>query len=363
MTGSAPAVGVADRPGTADAVTDVATAPGPSTAPRGVRRWGLALALIALLAACAASVGIGSRTVPPAQIWQALTDPSVSTIAAEAVRSRVPRTVLGLLVGASLAVSGALMQGITRNPLADPGILGVNAGAAAFVVIGMAYIGLNSAGQYIWLAVAGAALAAAAVWAVGSGGRGRPSPLRLALAGAVMAAVLTSITQAVLLPRAEMLQSFRTWQAGGIEGARFDQMTGVLPFFLVGAVLAVFSGRALNSLALGDEMASGLGLSVGRTRLLVACAAVLLAAASTALAGPIGFVGLIVPHAVRAVVGADNRWVLAWSVVVGPLLLLVADVVGRVVTRPTDIQVGIVMAIIGAPVFIVLVRNRKFAEL
>ncbi|AXE37922.1 FecCD family ABC transporter permease [Acidipropionibacterium virtanenii] len=336
---------------------------GSTGTPGRVRRWGLVLAVLALLAACAASVGIGSRTVAPAQIWQALTDPSVSTIAAEAVRSRIPRTVLGLLVGSSLAVSGALMQGITRNPLADPGILGVNAGAAAFIVIGMAYIGLDSASQYIWLAVAGAALAAAAVWAVGSGGRGRPTPLRLALAGAVLAAVLTSITQAVLLPRAQLLQSFRTWQAGGIEGARFDQMTGVLPFFLVGAVLVILSGRALNSLALGDELARGLGVNVGRTRLLVASAAVLLAAASTALAGPIGFVGLIVPHAVRALVGADNRWVLAWSVIVGPLLLLLADVVGRIVTRPTDIQVGIVMAVVGAPVFIALVRNRRFAEL
>ncbi|WP_236082127.1 FecCD family ABC transporter permease [Acidipropionibacterium jensenii] len=337
-----------------------------STVPVGRRRarlWGLAVALVALVLACAASVAVGSRSVPPGQVWSALTDPSVHAFAAEAVRTRVPRTVLGLLVGAALAVSGALMQTITRNPLADPGILGVNAGAAALIVIGMAYIGLDTPGQYIWASILGASGAAAAVWGIGSGGRGRPSPLRLALAGAVMAAVLTSVTQAVLLPRAELLQTFRSWQAGGIDGARFDQIVEVLPFFVVGAGLAAFSGRALNSLALGDEMAAGLGVRVGRVRLLVAAASVLLAAASTALAGPIGFVGLIVPHAVRAIVGADNRWVLAWSVVVGPLLLLLADVLGRIITRPTDVQVGIVMAIIGAPVFIALVRSRRMGEL
>ncbi|MDN5977929.1 MAG: iron ABC transporter permease [Acidipropionibacterium jensenii] len=337
-----------------------------STVPVGRRRarlWGLAVALVALVLACAASVAVGSRSVPLGQVWSALTDPSVHTFAAEAVRTRVPRTVLGLLVGAALAVSGALMQAITRNPLADPGILGVNAGAAALIVIGMAYIGLHPPGQYIWASILGASGAAAAVWGIGSGGRGRPSPLRLALAGAVMAAVLTSVTQAVLLPRAELLQTFRSWQAGGIDSARFDQIVEVLPFFVVGAGLAAFSGRALNSLALGDEMAAGLGVRVGRVRLLVAAASVLLAAASTALAGPIGFVGLIVPHAVRAIVGADNRWVLAWSVVVGPLLLLLADVLGRIITRPTDVQVGIVMAIIGAPVFIALVRSRRMGEL
>jgi iron complex transport system permease protein len=325
--------------------------------------WGLAAVLAALIAACAASVAVGTRAVPLDQVWTALTDPSVHTFAAAAVRTRVPRTVLGLLVGAALAVSGALLQGVTRNPLADPGILGVNAGAAVFIVVGMAYIGLDSPGEYIWLAVLGAGLAAAAVWAIGSGGRGRPTPLRLALAGAVLAAVLTSVTQAVLLPRAELLQTFRFWEAGGIDGARFDQIAQVLPFFIAGAAMAAFSGRALNSLALGDELAAGLGLRVGLVRLLIAASAVLLAAASTALAGPIAFVGLIVPHAVRTIVGADYRWVLAWCVLVGPLLLLVADVVGRIITRPTEVQVGIVMAIIGAPVFIALVRGRRMGEL
>ncbi len=353
-------------------MTSAAVRPRPgSTAPPGAvsatrrrtRRWGLGVALLALVGACAASVAVGSRSVPLGQVWTALTDPSVHTFAAEAVRTRVPRTLLGVLVGAALAVSGALMQGVTRNPLADPGILGINAGAAVMIVVGMAYIGLSFPGQYIWLSVLGASLTAAAVWTIGSGGRGRPTPLRLALAGAVMAAVLTGITQAVLLPRAELLQTFRSWQAGGIDGARFDQILQVLPFLALGAVMAAFSGRALNTLALGDEMAAGLGVRVGRVRLLIAISAVLLAAASTALAGPIGFVGLIVPHAVRAVVGADNRWVLTWCVLVGPVLLLIADVVGRVISRPTDVQVGIVTAIIGAPVFIALVRSRRMGEL
>lgn len=334
--------------------------------PAGVRRarwWGLGLAAAALIVVCAVSIAVGSRSVPLSQVWGALADPSTNTIAADAVRTRIPRTVLGLLVGAALAVSGALMQGITRNPLADPGILGVNAGAAVLIVVGMAYIGLTSAGQYIWLSMLGAGLAAAAVWIVGSGGRGRPTPLRLALAGAVLAAVLTSVTQALLLPHAELLQTFRMWQTGGIDGARFDQILPVLPFFAVGGVLAAFAGRGLNLLALGDDLAAGLGAHVGRTRLLIAVAAVLLAAASTALAGPIGFVGLIVPHAVRAIVGADYRWILTWCVVVGPLLLLVADIIGRVVTPPTEVQAGIIMAVVGAPVFIALVRTRRLGEL
>ncbi len=326
------------------------------------RWWGLGIATVALVGACALSVAVGSRSVPLNEVWQALTDPGVHTIAAEAVRTRVPRTVLGLIVGASLAVSGALMQALTRNPLADPGVLGINAGAAAAIVIGMATMGLTSAGQYIWLAMLGAGVAAATVWMVGGGGRGRPTPLHLALAGAVLAAVLTSLTQAVLLPRADLLQTFRTWQAGGIDGARFDQIESVLVFVLIGAVMAALSARPLNSLALGDELATGIGVHVGRTRLLVACAAVLLAASSTALAGPIGFVGLIVPHAVRSVVGSDHRWILAWCVVVGPLLVLVADVIGRILTRPSDIQVGILTAIIGAPVFIALLRTRRLGE-
>lgn len=327
------------------------------------RAWGLAVAGLMLAAACVLSVAVGSLSVPPGQVWQALSDPSVHTIAAEAVRSRVPRTVLGLLVGAALACSGAIMQGLTRNPLADPGILGINAGAAVAIVIAMAYIGLTSAAQYIWFALAGAGLAAGAVWAIGTGGRGHATPLRLALAGAVLAAVLTSFTQALLLPHAQLLQSFRSWQAGGIDGARFTQIEQVLPFFVIGAAMAACSGPTLNALALGDEIATGLGTHVGRARLFLAVAAVLLAATSTALAGPIGFVGLIVPHAVRAMVGADYRWVLAWCVVVGPLLLLVADVVGRVITRPADVQVGILTAIIGAPVFIGLLRTRRLGEL
>lgn len=327
------------------------------------RWWGLAALGAGLLLACTASVAVGSRTVPLAEVWQALTDPSVHTFSAEAVRSRVPRTLLGLVAGASLAVSGALLQALTRNPLADPGILGVNSGAAVMVVIGMAWFGLTSATQYVWLALAGAAGAAALVWGVGTGWGRSSSPLRLALSGAVLTAVLTGIIQAVLLPRADLLQVFRTWQAGGIDSAATPQVLGVLPLILLGGVGAALSGRALNALALGDELATGLGTRVGLVRLLVGGSAVTLAGATTALTGPIGFVGLVVPHGVRAVVGPDNRWVIAWSLAAGPLLLLLADVVGRVLTKPSDVQVGIITALVGAPVFIAMTRRRRIGEL
>ena len=275
----------------------------------------------------------------------------------------MPRTVLAMLVGAALAVSGAVMQGVTRNPLADPGILGVTTGAALFVVAGIAFFGLASPTSYIWVAIAGAALAASFVYAVGSLGRGGATPLKLALAGAASSAAFTSLISAILLPRIDVMDSFRFWQIGGVGGAQTEKTLQVLPFLAVGALLSLATARGLNSLALGDDLARGLGEHVGRTRLLAAVGAVTLAGAATAIAGPIGFVGLAVPHLCRLLVGVDHRWLLPFSAVMGAALLTTADVVGRLVARPAEVDVGIVTALLGAPVFIAIVRRQKVRAL
>lgn len=328
---------------------------------RSLRALALVGAIAALLAVCLLSVAVGSREVPLGDVVQALLDPDRHDLASEAVRLRVPRTVLGLLVGAALALSGVLMQGLTSNPLADPGLLGISSGAAFAIVLGMVFLNIDSPAQFIWFALVGSVATGVIVWLIGTRNGRIGDPLRLALAGAIIASVLSSAIQGLLLPRAQTLSQFRYWMAGGLDGARFEQMLPVLPFFAVGMIIALSSGRTLNTLALGDDLAAGLGGSVNRSRAIVATGALVLAAASTALAGPIGFVGLVVPHAVRAVVGVDHNRVLGWSLVAGPLLLVGSDVLGRVITRPADVQVGIVTAVIGAPVFIALVLRQRRA--
>lgn len=255
------------------------------------------------------------------------------------------------------------MQSLTRNPLADPGILGVNAGAALAVVCGIAYLGISTPAQYMWLAVAGAGAAAVLVYVIGSRGRGGATPVKLALVGTMVTAALSSLVSAVLLPRLDVVDTFRFWQIGGVGGASADGILQVLPLLGVGFVLSLASARGLNALALGDDLATGLGQHVARTRLLAALGAVLLCGAATAAAGPIGFVGLVVPHLVRLLTGPDNRWVLPLSALIGAALVTLADVTGRLVARPEDMEVGIVTAVIGAPVFIAVARRQKVREL
>jgi len=318
------------------------------------------LAVVAVLAI--ASVAFGARVVSVGEVVGAFSGGD-GGIAEAAVRQRVPRTLLALVVGAALGVSGAAMQAVTRNPLADPGILGVNNGAALAVVTGIAFFGLTSPTSYIWVAMLGAALAAAFVYAVGSLGRGGATPLKLALAGAATAAALSSLVSAILLPRIAVMDSFRFWQIGGVGGASYDRIGRVLPFLLVGLLLCLASARRLNALALGDDVARGLGERVWVTRAMAAAGAVVLCGAATAAAGPIGFVGLVVPHLCRMLIGVDHRWLLPFSAIVGAGLLTAADIVGRVVARPEEVDVGIVTALIGAPFFIHVVRRRKVREL
>ena len=329
-----------------------------------LRLLGLLLCLVLLGGVLVASVVFGAKEMPFSTVVDAVTQPDTTVDDHIIVRElRVPRTALGLLVGLALGLAGATMQGVTRNPSADPGLLGVDAGAALFVVVGIYVFDLSSLLAYVWFAFAGAAAASVVVYGLGSLGREGATPVKLALAGAAVTALLASFTSAVLIIDLATLDQFRFWAVGSLAGRDADVVWQVLPFIVVGGVLALASGRLLNALSLGDDVARSLGQRVGLARGLSAASVVLLCGAATAAAGPIGFVGLVVPHVPRAITGPDYRWVLPYSAVLGAVLLLGADTVGRVVARPGEVQVGIVTAIVGAPFFVALVRRRKLAEL
>ena len=321
------------------------------------------MAAIAVLAGAAlASVWLGSRGVSWSDVWAALGG-SDETLGQAAVTKRIPRTLLALVVGAALGVSGAVMQGVTRNPLADPGILGINMGASLAVAIGIVYFGLVDPTSYIWAAIAGAAVTAVFVYAVGSLGRGGATPLKLALAGAATSAAFASFVTAIVLPRNDIAGTFQSWQIGGVGGGTFDKLGQVAPFLGVGFAVCMLTGRGLNSLALGDDLAGGLGENVALTRTVAGVGAVVLCGAATAVCGPIAFVGLVVPHACRLVVGPDYRWVIPLSALTGATLVTVSDTIGRLVAKPQEIDVGIVTALIGGPVFIYIVRRQRVREL
>jgi iron complex transport system permease protein len=329
---------------------------------RGVRlAAGFGVAVLALAVAVGLSLAVGARSVPLAEVWSGLTDPD-GGLASAVVAGRVPRTVLGLLAGSALAVSGALIQGLTRNPLGDPGLLGINAGAAASVVTVTALLGAGSVTRQVWAALPGALLAAGVVYVVGSAGRGS-TPVRLVLAGAAVAAALQAYVGAVTLSLPTVFIDYRAWSVGSLSGRDLDVAVSVAPFVAVGLVVALGLGRSLNALALGEQSATALGLATARTRVLGGAAAALLAAAATAALGPVAFVGLAVPHVVRSFTGPDFRWQLPFCVVAGPLLVLLADVVGRVVARPGEVSVGVVTAFLGAPVLIAVIRRRSVAAL
>jgi iron complex transport system permease protein len=323
------------------------------------RLAGLALGAAGLAAIVVVSLAIGTRDIDPFVVIGALLGDTTSTGAVVVRELRLPRTVLGLVVGIALGLAGMLMQGVTRNPVADPGILGVSAGASLGVVAAIGALGVSEVGDYLWFALLGAAIASLAVYGLGAAGGGRVSPLRLTLAGAVMTMFLSAVTSFVLITDDATLDQFRFWNAGSLAGQDLDVLNTVLPVVAVGVILALAMARALDALALGDDVATALGQRVTRLRILAGVAIVLLAGGAVAVAGPIVFIGLAVPHAARAIVGPDSRWVAAWCMVLGPVLLLGADIIGRVVMRPGELQVGIVTALIGVPVFILLVRRGR----
>ena len=336
-----------------------------SAARRGRARWfWLAGAVVLLLVALVASLAIGSRPVPPTGVWAALTGGDVPAAdEAAVVGLRLPRTVLGLLVGAALAMAGAVVQALTRNPLADPGILGVTAGSGFAVAMAIAVLGLTAPSGYVWFALGGALVATVVVWVVGGAGRGRVDVAQLLLGGMALTAVLSGIVSAIRLSDPEEFSALLVWESGSFQSRGWDVITPVAPFVIVGLAGTLLLGRSLNAVALGDDVAGALGTSVAATRVGSVVAIAVLAGGATALAGPIAFVGLMVPHAARWVTGPDQRWVLALSAVLGPVLVLVADILARVVMWPGEVPVGIVTAFLGAPVLIVLVRHRRMVGL
>jgi iron complex transport system permease protein len=335
---------------------------------------GLAGLLLGVVVAVALSLLLGSRAIDFGTVVAALTGAGgggtgggasgggasggASTEQMVVLDLRVPRTVIGLVAGAALGLAGALMQGLTRNPLADPGLLGVNSGASLAVVVAISVFGVTSPIGYIWFAFAGAALAAIVVYVVASGRTG-PTPLSLTLAGAAVTAVLTSLIMLVLLRDLDTLGQYRFWSVGSLVGRDASTVLPLVPFLVVGAVLALVLGRGLNGLALGDDVARGLGQRVGLTRVVAGVAIILLCGSATSLAGPLVFVGLVVPHLARRMIGTDYRWILLYSVPLGAMLLVLADTVGRLIAQPAELEAGIVVALIGAPVLIALVRRDR----
>ena len=327
------------------------------------RLAGLPLCAVSLAAVVMASIAIGAKSIPISDVVAGLFGDDGSESAAIVRELRVPRTLVGLAVGVALGLAGALMQALTRNPLADPGILGVEAGAAAAIVAAIAAFKVTEPSTYIWFSFLGAAVASVVVYLLGSHGRAGASPVRLALAGTAVTAALTAFTNGLILLDPEAFDEFRHWVVGSIAGRDMAILTEVGPFMVAGTLIALALARPLNALALGDDSSRALGAHVGRTRVLGAVAITLLCGAATAVAGPIVFLGLAVPHMARAIAGPDQRWVLGYSLLLAPILLLTADVIGRIVISPSELEVGIVTALIGAPVFIALVRRKRIAQL
>ena len=279
------------------------------------------------------------------------------------VQARIPRTLFGILAGASLGVSGCLMQSITRNPIADPSILGINTGASLFVVVGIAFFSISSPSQYIWLGFTGAILTAILVYGIASVGQSGATPIKLALAGAATSMALMSLVNTIMLPNSQVMDSFRFWQTGSIGGAKWNMILVLLPYFILGLLLSFYLSSSLNTLALGDELATSLGINSKKVRAMAAFAGVLLCGATTALAGPIAFVGLMVPHIMRLLIGSNMHYLLPLSALGGSILLLGADIIGRVIASPAELEVGVITAILGAPVFIYIVRKVKIRSL
>lgn len=323
----------------------------------------LVCSMFILLVCILASLAFGARFVNFPDVIDILIHSKKTSLIDIVVHERIPRTVFGIIAGAALGVSGTLMQAITRNPIADPSILGVNTGASLFVVSGMAFLHIGSFSQYIWLALMGAAVTSLFVYGIGSLGYGGATPIKLALAGAATSAALSSVVSAVILPRTEVMNAFRFWQVGSISGATWEGIYTILPFLIVGMLMGLLVSPALNALALGDDVATGLGVRTGTIRLIGALSGVLLCGATTALAGPIGFVGLMVPHTMRLICGPNLRLVIPMSAVGGAILLTISDVLGRLIGSPGELESGIVTSFLGAPILIIIAMRAKVRTL
>jgi iron complex transport system permease protein len=340
-------------------------APEQHTQPRrgGVLIAGWLASLAALVILCLLSIAIGSASIPLATVIHALLHHGHSDDDLIITGLRIPRTVLGLLVGASLGVAGMLIQAFTRNPLADPGILGVNAGASLAVVIGIAFLGLGSVGSYLWLAFAGAVVTTVGVYAVGASGRSGATAVRMTLAGVGVAAVLSGITSMITLSRPDVFENELGWSAGSLAGVPLTSSAVIAPFVVAGLLIALVITRELNALALGDDLSASLGSRAVITRSAAIVAVTLLAGAATAAAGPISFVGLMIPRCARWITGPDQRWIFFYSLTLGPCLVLASDILGRIIMEPAELPVGLVTAFVGAPVLILLARRVRTSNL
>ncbi|CAM5696976.1 Iron ABC transporter permease OS=Streptomyces alboniger OX=132473 GN=CP975_07425 PE=3 SV=1 [Streptomyces alboniger] len=325
---------------------------------------GLLLLLVLLALAVFASLMVGAGSVGTDDLLPGVFGPDLSDKGQLILREvRIPRTAAGILAGVALGLAGTVMQGVARNPLADPGVLGVNSGASAAVVFAISILGMSDPAHYIWFGFLGALIASLVVFGIGSMGREGATPVKLALAGAATGAALLSLTTSMLLTDSKSYDQYRFWQVGSLTGRDAPVLWQALPFIAVGTVFALLLGPRLNALSLGDDLARGLGQRIGLARAACGVAVVLLCGAATVVAGPIAFLGLVVPHAARLFTGPDYRWVLPYSALIAPVLLLTADIVGRVIAPPGEVQAGIVTAAIGALPFVLLVRRRKLSEL
>ncbi len=339
------------------AASSVVPRPTPTVRPWLLLLGGLPICTLLLALAMLTSIAFGAADIDAATVWQAMVDFNPEDTNHLIIRTlRLPRAITAAIVGASLAVAGAIMQGLTRNPLADPGLLGIQAGAAFAVVGAVFFFRISALSTYAIFAFIGGGIAAAAVYALGSAGRGGPTPLKITIAGAAVTALISSLTTAMLLFNQRTLEEVRFWLVGSVAGRDFGLISQALPYLAVGLGIALVLGRQITTLTLGDDVAQGLGQSTGWIKTLSAIAVVLLAGASVALAGPIGFVGLVIPHVVRFFAGVDYRWILPYSMLVGGAFLVGSDVVGRILARPSELAVGVMTALIGGPVFIALVR-------
>ncbi len=329
----------------------------------GLLWLGLLGCLLVLLLLVGMSLAIGTRQIPLDEVWHALVNPTGTENDFVIRQLRVPRTILAILVGAGMALAGALMQALSRNPLADPGLLGVNFGAGLGVVLAIAVFGVTSLQGYVWFSLAGAALATVAVYALGSVGRAGPNPVRLVLAGAAIGAVAAGVTSAIVLTDLAVFNGIRSWSVGALAGRDAAVLWQVAPFLIVGIGTGLAMANSLNALGLGDETAKALGAKVQRIRVAGIVAVTLLCGAGTAAVGPISFVGLVVPHFARTFTGPNYRWLLPYSLVLGPIFMLAADVIGRVLVRPSELEVAVVLAAIGAPFFVYIARRPRLSEL
>ena len=311
----------------------------------------------------ALSVTYGVKSVGLSDIKEAILNINTDSYNVNVVQARIPRTIFGLIAGASLGISGVLMQSITRNPIADPSILGVNTGASLFIVIGIAFFNIQSKLSYIGIAFAGAMITAILVYKLASSGYSGPTPIKLAIAGSATSIALSSIINIVLMPNSSVMTTYRFWQIGSIGGATYEDIALVLPITILSIIISLVNSDNLNILLLSDESAVSLGLDINRTRLIAAFCGVFLCASVTALAGPISFIGLMVPHFIRLIMGSNHVHLILCSGIYGGTVLVLSDILGRILGRPGELESGIMTALLGAPVFIFIIRKAKVQSL